>query len=255
MVTERKTILNRTVLSENIQKKNLHKLFIISLVCLIVGALGVVAYIALGVALETESGDTPAWCEAFLVFAVPFAFGLVFILTINSLVKQARKNNGVINEYEFFADCIMAREIRGGEICANVRLNYDQVLKTKQAGEYLFFFYQIKSYAYPIDTTELTPPELNTVKKLLGAKTDEGCEILELASSADVAEKGIEESAAAAKTGKTDESAAAAKTGKTDESAKGAASGAEKVAAAAEERKETDGETADGKENSQDEIS
>ena len=180
MISEKSSIINRTVLSEKIQKKYLRNLFIISLVCLIVGACGVVAYIALGVTLDDGNGKAPAWCDALLVSAVPFAFGLIFILTINSLIRQSRKNSGVINEYEFFADCIMAREIRGDEVTANVRMEYNKVVKTRQVGEYFFFFYEVKSLSYPIDTTALSEAELNTVKKLLGANVPEGAETVEL---------------------------------------------------------------------------
>lgn len=184
MVTERGSILNQTVLSEKIQKRYLRTLFIVALICLVIGAVGVVAYIAVGVTMEMNFGETPAWCEALLVFAVPFAFGLIFVLTVNSLIRQARKNSGVINEYEFFSDCLMAREIRGGEVCANVCINYNQIVKTKQVGEYFFFFYQVKTLSYPIDTTDLTEAELNTIKNLFGASVPEGAETVELSPSA-----------------------------------------------------------------------
>ena len=183
MITERKSILNQTVLSEKIQKTYLHKLFIISLVCLIIGALGVAAYIAVGVTLDVIYGEMPVWCEVLLIFAVPFAFGLIFMLTINSLVRQARRNSGVINEYEFFSDCLLAREIRGGEVCANLRLDYSQIVKTKRLGEYIFFAYQFKSQYYPIDTTTLSEAEINTILKLFGATLAESAETLELSPS------------------------------------------------------------------------
>lgn len=180
MVTEKGSIINRTVLCEKVQKQNSRTLFIVSLVCLIVGAIGLAAYIGVSTYLGTVYDDAPAWCDALLVFAVPFAFGLIFLLTIHSLVKQARKNSGVINEYEFFADCIMAREIRGEEVCATVRMDYAQIVKTKEKGEYLFFYYQVKQFLYPIEKAALTTEELNTIKKLMRAPVPEGAEIIEL---------------------------------------------------------------------------
>lgn len=180
MVTEKGSIINRTVLSEKVQKQNSRTLFIVSLICLIVGAIGLAAYIGVSTYLETVYEDAPAWCDALLVFAVPFAFGLIFLLTIHSLVKQARKNSGVINEYEFFADCIMAREIRGEETTANVRMEYAQILKTKEKGDYLFFYYQVKQFLYPVEKATLSTDELNTVKKLMRAPVPAGAKILEL---------------------------------------------------------------------------
>lgn len=180
MVTENGSIINRTVFSEKVQKQNSRTLFIVSLICLIVGAVGLAAYIGISAYLGTVYEDAPAWCDALLVFAVPFAFGLIFLLTIHSLVKQARKNSGVINEYEFFADCIMAREIRGEEITANVRMDYSQILKVKEKGDYLFFYYQVKQFLYFIEKAALTTDELNTIKKLMRANVAEGAKILEL---------------------------------------------------------------------------
>lgn len=181
MVSEKGCIVSECVMSEEIQKKFSHKLYIASVISLVIGSVGLAAYLVTSVSYDFIYDFIPEWCNAFLLFAVPFGFGLVFLLTLKSQIKNSRKLEGIKNVYEFYSDCILARELRGGLQTGVVRFTYDNIVKTKDDEDMLYFYYQVKTLAYPLEKNSLTPAELNTVKKLLGMPVGADEELLELA--------------------------------------------------------------------------
>lgn len=183
MITQNNTIKCEVSDFVKVQKELSAKLFYFSLAALIIGIAGTLAYIVLGTIFE-DAG----WVEILLVFCVPLAIGLVFLLSRRSLIKQSLKNIGSTNIYEFFSDCLIMRETRGGMEIAVVRVNYGDIVKVKETANYIFFFYRIKSTAYPIDKSTLTAAEINTVKKLFGRQTACDSQIINLpeCSSAEV---------------------------------------------------------------------
>ena len=52
------------------------------LISMIVGIVGLVAYVVLGTFIENP------YLDVMLIFAVPFGFGLVFYITINKNIKR-----------------------------------------------------------------------------------------------------------------------------------------------------------------------
>ncbi len=183
MVTQNNTIKCEVSDFVKVQKEFSAKLFYFSLVALIIGIVGTLAYIVLGTILEDAR-----WVEVLLVFCVPLAIGLVFLLSRRSLIKQSYKNVGSTNIYEFFSDCLIMREARGGMEIAVVRVNYNDIVKVKETANYVFFFYRLRNIAYPIDKNVLTAAEINTVKKLFGRQTACDSQIINLpeCSSAEV---------------------------------------------------------------------
>lgn len=150
------------------------------IIMLVIGAIGLVAYIAVSTVLETNYESAPAWCDALLVFAVPFAFGLVFSIIFTALEKQARKNVGAVNIYEFFSDCFIIRGARGGMQTSVFRAEYAKVTKVFEKGNYLIFYYTASTLLFPLDKSQLTEEELNTVKKLLRAPVPQDAQTLDL---------------------------------------------------------------------------
>ena len=98
MITENNTIKTEFSDFKRVQKALFQKLFVCSVVALIIGAIGVLAYIILATVWETLYEYTPAWCDALLVFAVPLGIGIVFTLSFRSTFKQAEKLAGSVNE-------------------------------------------------------------------------------------------------------------------------------------------------------------
>lgn len=185
MITENNTIKTEFSDFKRVQKALFQKLFVCSVVALIIGAIGVLAYIILATVWETLYEYTPAWCDALLVFAVPLGIGIVFTLSFRSTFKQAEKLAGSVNEYEFYSDCVIIREINNGKEVAGRRTEYNRI-NTTQKGQYLLIRYLNNNQALPIDTATLSERELNTIKKLLRLDVPEGAETIQLADAKDL---------------------------------------------------------------------
>lgn len=183
MITENRTIKTQFCDFESAQKALTHRLFVLSVIMLVIGSAGIIAYIALGTIFETPEGKTPLWVDAFLFFAVPFAFGLIFTISLTRQVKNAKKFAGSVNDYEFYSDCLIMSEIRHGVSVGVARLEYNQIVKVRQKGKYLFFGYRNGMAVYPMDITALSAEELNTVKKLLCPAFEHGGTLIELSQS------------------------------------------------------------------------
>lgn len=185
MITEKNTIKTEFSDFKRVQKVLWQKLYICSIAALVVGVIGVIAYVVLSTVWETLYEYSPVWCEALLVFAVPLGLGIVFTLTFRSLFKQGEKLSGTTNVYEFYSDCFMVRELHGGEETGVFRAEYNRVIKTTEKERYILIRYLNKNQAWPIDTTTFSETELNTVKKLLRLSVPQNAETTELASSAE----------------------------------------------------------------------
>lgn len=165
MITENGTIKVETRLDENAQKEFMRTLFIVSLICLVIGSIGIVGYIVWNVTsaiLETYEPDI----VILIAVAVFFAFGLIFVLTYNKVVKKARTEDKK-EEYEFFSNYLIANDYLNGEQVATVKIYYKNIIKRRETKNYLFFFVQTNA-ACALSKAALTKEELNTVRSLLG---------------------------------------------------------------------------------------
>ena len=75
----------KTDINKEIQKELSRPLYIVSIVTLVIGIVGMVAYVVLGTIFDNPE------IEYMLAFSFPFAFGLVLLITINKLCKNADK--------------------------------------------------------------------------------------------------------------------------------------------------------------------
>ena len=165
MITENGTIKVETRLDENVQKEFMAKTFIVSLVCLILGSVGIVAYLTWDILSEFIAIKAPS-IVILIVFACAFAFGLVFVISRNKLVKKARTENKT-EVYEFFNNYVVANDYLNGEQVATVKIYYNQIIKRKETKNYIFFFVQTAA-ACPVSKAGLTDGELNAIRALLG---------------------------------------------------------------------------------------
>ena len=165
MVTENGTIKIETRLDENVQKEFMAKTFIVSLVCLILGSVGLVAYLTWDVLSEFIEIKAPS-IVLLIAFSCLFAFGLVFIISRNKVVKKARSENKS-EVYEFFNNYVVANDYFNGEQVATVKIYYNQIVKRKETKNYIFFYVQATA-ACPVSKANLTEGELNAVRALLG---------------------------------------------------------------------------------------
>lgn len=185
MITEKNTIKTEFSEFKILQKFLWQKYYICSIVALVVGIAGVLAYIVLSTVWETLYEYSPAWADALLAFAVPLGIGIVFVLTFRSTFKQGDKLADATNVYEFYSDCLMVHELHGGVETGVARLEYNKIVRASEKGKYLLIRYIGGASALPLDKTTLSEDELNAVKKLLRLAVPQNAEIIGLASSDD----------------------------------------------------------------------
>lgn len=149
----------KTPIDENAQKALTKKFYIISLIALIVGAIGIVAYIVIGVFVESS------YLDIMLVFSLPFGFGLVYVISINKIIKKAVANN-IVNEYEFDNDFFNVSSYKNGEVVGTSKVYYKDLYKIKEKDGYIFLYINI-SNAYIVKEDALSENDQTLLKALL----------------------------------------------------------------------------------------
>lgn len=167
MITQSGSIKVDFSMSERVQRQFTAKLYVGSVIALIVGILGLIAYIATDVACYMATGSEPLWADAMLLFAAPFGCGLILLLTLRRQYRAAAKPSDRTIQYEFFSDAVLLREARGGMQVGVMRIGYADIVKVKQTESYLFF-YPAKTLAYPVEKEALSAEERDTVLALMG---------------------------------------------------------------------------------------
>lgn len=149
-----------TVINSEVQKEISKKAYIIWLTALIVGVIGLVAYIVLGTIFPDVSE-----LDLLLFFSMPFGFGLVFVLTIKKQIKSVEKLNQV-NTYEFFEDHVVVSTVRNMEVVGSVKVYYKDLTKSKETEKY-FLLYLNNVLVLPIKKDGLKPEEQVLVRAFL----------------------------------------------------------------------------------------
>lgn len=152
-----------TVINSEVQKEISKKAYIIWLTALIVGVIGLVAYIVLGTIFPDVSE-----LDLLLFFSMPFGFGLVFVLTIKKQIKSIEKLNQV-NTYEFFEDYVVVSTVRNMEVVGSVKVYYKDLTKSKETEKY-FLLYLNNVSVLPIKKDGLKPEEQVLVRAFLNLK-------------------------------------------------------------------------------------
>ena len=163
MYTDNLTIKIKTYKTAELQKVLTQTILIVSIICIVVGALGIAAYIS----VSTFFNPTPKWARAFLALAIPFAVGLVFLLTVRSLRKQASTTRDS-SEIEFFADCVCVKEFHDDELFSEKRYGYAQFTKKKFIKQYLILY--TGNIKIPVFFGGLPQNESDAITCLLGLK-------------------------------------------------------------------------------------
>lgn len=152
-----------TVINSEVQKEISKKAYIIWLTALIVGIIGLVAYIVLGTIFPNVSE-----LDLLLFFSMPFGFGLVFVLTIKKQIKSVQTLNQV-NTYEFFEDHVVVSTVRNMEVVGSVKVYYKDLTKSKETEKY-FLLYLNNVSVLPIKKDGLKTEEQVLVRSFLNLK-------------------------------------------------------------------------------------
>lgn len=174
-MTENGSIKIETQINADMQREYLRKLYIISLVSLISGCIGLAAYIVWVVLVTGTEAREPS-IMMLILFAVLFGFGLVFLLACKKTVKNTGKSGIKLESCEFFNNYIIAEDYLGGEKVATVKIYYRQIVKRRETKNFLFIFLR-PGAAIPVSKAGLSEGELNALRKLVGLPVKGNTEI------------------------------------------------------------------------------
>lgn len=137
---------------------------ILSFSFLLIGCVGLILYIVLSTILPEDV----IWVNFFIVFAVPFAIGLVLVFSIKNSKKLNEKNN-LENIYIFNEDHFIINTLKNNEKIATVKVYYNELTKKTESKSFLFLFIN-KISAFPVKKENLSSENLIQLKALLGFK-------------------------------------------------------------------------------------
>lgn len=178
--------MNESIVSEPMSAgeaiSSFKKYLPISIVASAIGGAGLIAYIVLATIFGGDGlFGGPAWVSAFLIFALPFTLGLIFALSIRSLEKLKGTLKDDFFSCEFFSDCFLITESRGGENMSVRKEFYGNIVRAKLKGGCILT-YASDGNMVPAKISNLSAEQLNTLKKLFNLPLEEGAKTLELGS-------------------------------------------------------------------------
>ena len=134
------------------------KLKLICIIFLIVGSLGLVAYIALSTVFEKK------WLDVLLIFAVPFTLGLIGTITFVRLHKREAQAQ-CVSESEFFADCFIFKTQNARGEKNTDKFSYADAVLKRETEKYGYIFVLSRGLFLVFGKEDLTIPELNAIRK------------------------------------------------------------------------------------------
>jgi ABC-type transport system involved in multi-copper enzyme maturation permease subunit len=164
MVTEKGTIVTKTKVDEEVQRVLNKKISIISLIAIILGAVGVLALLVLDIVLTFRDQESAVVIAFLMVFAVILGCGIGLLLIVKKQVNFLKTKNWE-NSYEFYKNYFIVNQFTNGENVAVVKNYVTQIEKAKETEKYLFFFIS-SSMAYPVSKEGLTDDEINTLRSV-----------------------------------------------------------------------------------------
>ena len=118
-------VICKTEISRKVQAELFKNAKIANIIALAVGSVGLLAYIILSIFIESP------YLDALLLFALPFGFGLVFLISINITIKKAEQNKAE-NEYVFDDELFAVTSSRNGDVVGTSKTYYKNIYKAKQ---------------------------------------------------------------------------------------------------------------------------
>lgn len=148
----------RTDINIEAQKVLSKNLKLASIISLVVGVVGAVSYIVLSCFFDSGLLDI------MLVFCLPLGFGLVYLVSINNLIKKT--GDSTYNVYQFEEEFFNTTTYKGGEVVGTVKYYYKDLKKIKERDGYLLLYINV-SNAFLVKESALSESDLATVKSFL----------------------------------------------------------------------------------------
>ena len=128
-----------------------------SLIMIIIGAIGLVAYIAISMFIEHYFLEMLLW-----LFVGLCGIGVGLLIVVNKTNKKVVDNN-LVGEYELFEEYLIINTLKNDEQISTMKFYYKDIVKIKETESYIFL-YPNKQIAYPIAKKKLLPEELSIAK-------------------------------------------------------------------------------------------
>ena len=149
----------KTKIDIAVQKALSRRLYRNSLIAMIVGAIGLLVYLVVATIFENP------YLDILLVFAIPFGFGLVYVITINKLMKNVELINQT-NEYTFEESFFTVTTTRNAEVTGSAKIYYKELYKNREEKDYIFMYIN-KTSAIAVQKSNMTNDELIILRSLL----------------------------------------------------------------------------------------
>ena len=178
MINEYGSIRTERIAVGEARKARTVNLIWLWIVFLVIGSIGVGAYVV-GTVLEEVYQSEFAWVDVTLFAVIPFTVGLIFVLATRIQKKADLNTDDILTGCEFFSDCIIFREFKDDEQLGVFRITYPQILLVKQRASFLYCTIP-QGIAYPVYLGGLTQIEINTIRKQLKLPVPESGETVVL---------------------------------------------------------------------------
>ena len=152
-------IKTRTEINKEVQYQFSKKTLIVSIILMIVGAIGLLTYVVLSAIFDYKG------LSFLILFSVPFGLGVSFLLTVKKIIKSTEKNP-FVNEYEFEDTFVNVSSIKNNEVIATQKLYYKDIVKIKENDKYIHIFIT-PTTAFVVDKVNTNSDDINEIKKLL----------------------------------------------------------------------------------------
>jgi len=149
----------KTKIDGKVQKDLLKNNILSGYVAVALGGISLVAYLIVAV---LDINKTAEWV-LLIAGAFMFAMGLVSVLTLNKLVKNAEIQNREV-KYQLFDDYMQIESSANGEIDASAKLYYKDIFKIKESKGYIFV-YPDMTRAFAIEKAQI--PDIDRARQLL----------------------------------------------------------------------------------------
>ncbi|MCI8988250.1 MAG: hypothetical protein HFK05_00675 [Clostridia bacterium] len=168
MLNDDKSITTSTVALDGALSIYRRKFKLISLVLLIIGAIGLITYIVAGTLYEKE----PLWVKFMLAFAVPFTLGLIGFITIIRLDRRA-KTEGHKANCTFYSDCFFYNiENKPSE-----KFIYSDAVLKSENENYGYIYILSRAFVAVFSKDGLDCGELNAIRRKFRKTVPDGEEI------------------------------------------------------------------------------
>ena len=152
-------VICKSEISRKVQAELFKNARIANIVAFAVGSVGLLANIILSIFIESP------YLNALLLFALPFGFGLVFLISINITIKKAEQNKAE-NEYVFDDEFFAVTSSRNGDVVGTSKTYYKDIYKAKESKTFVLIYLN-RQQVFPIKKANLTDEQLAEIKSLL----------------------------------------------------------------------------------------